>query len=60
MVVIVPADGPDIFVQPYDATVPSASVPLPVNEMVLVGNVIDWSVPAFAVGGMLAAALTVI
>ena len=57
--VIVPDTGPEIFVQLYADMLPSGSVPLPERLTVLVGNVIVWSLPAFAVGGMLAA-LTVI
>ena len=48
-------DGPDVFVQLYADMLPSVSAPLPESVTVLVGNVIDWSVPAFAVGGILAA-----
>ena len=57
--VIVPVAGPEVLVQRYDDIVPSESVPVPFNETVFIGNVIVWLVPAFAVGGMLAA-LTVI
>ena len=39
--VIVPAAGPEIFVQLYADIVPSVSVPLPFNETLFIGNVID-------------------
>ena len=53
--VIVARDGPEISVQLYDDIVPSASVPLPLNETLFNGNVIAWSAPAFTVGVRLAA-----
>ena len=48
---IVPAAGPEAFDQAYEATVPSKSVPDPVNETVDVGSWIVLSVPAVAIGG---------
>src|ERR1035437_1131538 len=57
--VIVPAEGPDIFVQLYEDMLPSASVPLPANDVVLTGNVMVLLEPALATGAMLEAAFTV-
>ena len=57
---MIPPTGPDIFVQLYADILPSGSEPVPVNDTLLVGNVIDLSAPAFTVGRILAAALTVI
>jgi hypothetical protein len=50
---------PETLLQLYELIVPSGSDPLPLKFTLLVGRVIDWSDPAFAVGDWLAAAMTV-
>ena len=52
-------EGPDIFFHIRLTIVPSASAALPFNAAVFVGNVIISSEPALAIGGKLAAVLTV-
>ena len=44
--------GPLTCVQAYPETVPSESVPEPLKPVLLVGRVIEMSLPAFAIGAL--------
>jgi hypothetical protein len=51
--------SPEVWLQLYVDTEPSVSVPVP-YKLTVVGNVIDWSVPALAVGATFVGGVTTV